>query len=49
MKGDASIISMSTTHISKVKRPVGREDNGKDGEGNLQEGKLKGSKFEQEE
>lgn len=40
---------MLTTHISKVKCPVGRENNGKDGEDNLQEGKLEGAKFEQEE
>lgn len=42
-------ISMLPTHISQVKGPVGPEDNGKDGEDSLQESKLEGAKFEQEE
>lgn len=37
------------THISQVKGPVGIEDNGKDGEDNLQDSKLEGAKLEQEE
>lgn len=37
------------THIRQVKGPIGIKDNGEDGEDNFQEGKLEGSKFEQEE
>ena len=40
---------MSPTYIGEVKCLVGPEDNGKDGEDNLQEGKLEGAKLEQEE
>lgn len=43
------VFPMRATHISQVKCPVGGEDNGKDGEDNLQEGKLEGAEFEQEE
>lgn len=37
------------TYISQVKGPIGVEDNWKDGEDNLQDSKLEGAKFEQEE
>lgn len=40
---------MLPTHIRQVKCPVGVQDNGKDGEDNLQDGKLEAAKFEQEE
>lgn len=43
------MLSRISTHISQVKGPVGPEDNGEDGEDNLQESKLQGAKFEQEE
>lgn len=38
-----------STHIVQVEVPVGRQNNRKDGKDNLQEGKLEGAKFEQEE
>lgn len=44
-----TIVRRDPTHISQVKGPVGPEDNGKDGEDNLQDSKLEGAKFEQEE
>lgn len=37
------------THITQDIVPVGIEDNGEDGKDNLQESKLEGAKFEQEE
>lgn len=37
------------THVGHLEVPVGPEDNGEDGENNLQERKLEGAKFEQEE
>lgn len=37
------------TYIRQVKQPIGVEDNGEDGEDDLQDGKLEGSQFEQEE
>jgi len=40
---------MLVTHVREIKRPVGPEENGKEGEDNLQDGKLEGAKFEQEE
>ena len=40
---------MLLTHIRQVKRPVGRQDNGKNGEDDLQDGKLEAAKLEQEE
>ena len=42
-------LSVSPTHVTQVEVSVGPEDNGKDGENNLQEGELEGAKFEQEE
>lgn len=40
---------MLSTHILHMVVVVGVENNGKDGEGSLQDGKLDGAKFEQEE
>lgn len=40
---------MLSTHFPHVVVVVGVENNGKDGEGSLQDGKLDGAKFEQEE
>lgn len=40
---------MSTTHVRQDKVSVGVEDNGEKCEDNLQEGKLEGAKFEEEE
>lgn len=37
------------TYIRQVKQPIGVEDNREDGEDDLQDGKLEGSQFEQEE
>lgn len=39
----------SWTYISQVKQVVGIEHNREDGEGDLQDGKLEGAQFEQEE
>lgn len=37
------------TYVRQVKQPIGVEDNREDGEDDLQDGKLEGSQFEQEE